>query len=763
MDSKVKEALELFKQAESGWSRVYNEGRDDLTFYSGDQWNPNDITGRTSLKRPVITLNKLPQFVHQVVNDIRQNVPSMKALPMDDGADIETAKIVQGLLKNIEYVSRSHLALNMAAENQVKGSIGFIRVDHDYVAPDKFEQHCLIKAVPNPLAVLLDPNSVEMDGSDARFAFITEPIDMRTYEEMYPDATKTDFSSSTPTKLNKEKESVTIAEFYRLKEETADIALLENGSTVMLEKAIQLGMPVKSTRKIKKNIVIRCKMNGDMILEETRFPGSFIPIVPVYGEVHWADGQRNIFSLIRFAKDAQRMHNYWASLETEVISKAPQAPFMAAEGQIEGYESEWSNPAMAQVLPYRSKDVDGNLVGPPQRLNPPTIPTGIVNARATTAQDMKEIMGIYNASLGERSNERTGVAIQARQREGDTGTMHFADNLNRSYEHVGRILLSMFPEIYDTPRAIRVIGSDDSQKIVGINGYMVDGQERPFDINAGKYDVAITTGPSQTTRRQEIQLMMSNVMQTNPQLVQVMGDLFFKYSDMPGADVIAERLKKTIPPQLLEGENDADEKIPAQAQAALEQMQMQIEQSAAVIEASKAELLKMSQELEACKAELQSNQAEIALKAKSDTLKAETDRMKLALDAKKLELEQQKLEIEAFKAHTEAMNMQAQPEMPKEIGLKVDSTGFQIMKTPEQEAAEQVEKETEAQKEQLEMQQKQQELQLMQADIESRRQEAQALIESLGSIKDGLGALIASVNKPKTVVRDELGLIKSVE
>lgn len=675
MDSKVKDALVLFESAKTGWSSVYEDAKNDLKFYGGDQWEPKDIAGRMASKRPTITLNKLPQFVHQVVNDIRQNTPSLKALPMTDGADIETAKIIQGLLKNIEYTSRANQAYDTAAENQIKCSVGFLRVDHDFVSPDSFEQHCLIKRIVNPMAVMIDPNSVECDGSDAMFGFVNETLEMRVYEELYPGASKTDFLNPSSNKDLKA-EIINIAEFFKIEQDELEIALLDDGSVILMETAQQLGLPIRSSRKIKKNKVLRMKMNGEEVLEETRFPGSYIPLVPVYGEEHWVDGKRNIYSLIRNAKDAQRMHNYWASLETEVISKAPQAPFMAAEGQLEGYENEWSNPALAQVLHYHSKDIDGNLVGAPQRLTPPTVPTGIVNARASTAQDMKEIMGIYDASLGQRSNERTGVAIQARQHEGDQGTMHFADNLNRSIEHVGRILLSMIPEIYDTQRIVRIINDEDDHSMIGINGQMTPGQERIYDLNVGKYDVAIKTGPSFATRRQEIQNMMSNVMQTNPALVQVMGDLFFKYSDMPGAEVIAARLKKTIPPQLLEGEDNPNgQQVPPQAQQAIQQMQAALQQDAQIIDASKQQMLQLAQELEACKKELADKKTEQQIKIQSDMAKMQLDKEKIINDRMKIEIEAQKAQTDQFKAHSDAelkaaeLHLQAQQPLQSNNGV----------------------------------------------------------------------------------------------
>ena len=768
MDSKVKEALELFESAKTGWNSIYEDAKNDLKFYGGDQWEPKDISGRMASKRPTITLNKLPQFVHQIVNDIRQNVPSIKVLPMGDGADVGVAKTIQGLIKNIEYVSKAAHAYDMAAECQIKCSLGFIRVDHGYSGADTFEQDILIKRVVNPLAVMIDPNSVEADGSDAMYGFVNETMEMRNYEALYPNASKTDFLNPSSNKDLKA-QVINIAEFFNIVQDELEVALVEGGHVLTLEDAKKLGVNITQTRKIKKNRVVRCKMNGDEILEETRFPGSYVPLVPVYGEEHWTDGKRNIYSLVRFAKDAQRMHNYWASLETEVISKAPQAPFMAAEGQLEGYENEWSNPALAQVLHYHTKDIDGQVVGPPQRLAPPPVPSGIVNARASTEMDMKAIMGIYDASLGQHSNERTGVAIQAKQREGDQGSMHFMDNLNRSIEHVGRVILSMIPEVYDTPRIIRIMTDEDGPDMVGVNGEVTGSQVETHDLTIGKYDVAVKAGPSYATRRLEIQNMMSNIMQTNPQLVSVMGDLFFKYSDMPGADVIAARLKKTIPPQLLQGEDDKNaNQIPPEVQQKMQQMAEAIQQDSQVIQQG-------AQELQRLQKELQDKQADQQIKLQSDQLKAEVEKLKIALEEKKLGLDHKKLEIEhlntAIEAHkatsSSAQSVPAQrsepttgDQMAPAIDDHINELHGKLQQAMQEKQNQEARIQQESEKTQL---MQQQQMAQEEQERQERKAQADALLHGLAAIQHTVGALVDAINKPKTIVRNPDGTVKGVQ
>jgi hypothetical protein len=392
---------------------------------------------------------------------------------------------------------------------------------------------------------------------------------------------------------------------------------------------------------------MRYKLSGKEVLEETTFPGKYIPIVPVYGEEAWLDGKRNLFSLIRKSKGAQKMYNYWKSLETELLMKQPQAPIMVAEGQIEDYAEDWLNPSKAMALRYKVKDAEGNAVGAPQRLEPPTIPTGIVNASRQTVDDIKATMGLYNASIGARSNETSGIAIQRRQQEGDVATFHFADNLNRSIAHVGRILVCAIPEIYDTPRVIRIIGSEDEPKEVGINGAGVEDQEEGYDLTKGKYDVRVISGAPYTTRRQEAAAFFSDVVKSQPDLMQIMGDLLFKNMDFTGAEAMAERMKKLIKrtnPDMIESD---DEEQPAPDP---EKMQM-----AQVIEQSQQAIAQMQQEMQGMQAALDNKQGDLQIKAQSEAQKAEEAqsqnqlamvKMRLDDEAKKAELELKAAELQ---------------------------------------------------------------------------------------------------------------------
>jgi len=623
----VKEAQDGFKTAESYWSSVYNAALEDLRFQSdeeGAQWDEKSYASRKRKNRPALTIDQLGQFINQVSNDIRMNTPSINVLPHSGGADIETAEIFQGLIRDIEHNSNADDAYDYAVNQAIKCSIGFIRVDHRYKDDSGFDQELYIERVINPLAVWLDPNSIAPDGSDAMCGWILEPMDQDSFKDKYPKAQVVSFGQDKP---SKDDEKVTVCEYFKIKETEITLAQLADGSVVEVED----GSPVDAvmTRKATRRTVYRYHLSGAEVLKETTFPGDYIPIIPVYGEEAWIDGERHLFSLIRKAKDPQRRYNFWASTEAELLMKSPKATIIAVGGTTENYAKDYQNPDDAVVLRYDQTDAKGNPAAPPQ-INPgPQVPTGIVNAMSRAADDIKATMGLYNSFLGQRSNETSGVAIQQRKMEGDRAIYHFGDNLVRSITHVGRILVAAIPEIYSGPRFVRVIGKEEESEMVGINGAMAEGQERPFNLEQGQYSVRVVTGASFATMRQEAAEFFQQILQSQPALMSVAGDLMFKFMDFPGAQAMAERIKRTIPPNLLE------ESVDPQVMA----VQQENEQLKQAIQAIQMEAANIEQQL-------QDKTAEIQLKAQAEIAKSQDAQAKQQIELAKLQLEQQKLEVD---------------------------------------------------------------------------------------------------------------------
>lgn len=726
----VKLARKLFEKDQQHWAEIYQKARDDLYFTSDAedaQWDSKDLTDRKRTGRPALTVDQLSQFIHQVVNDIRMNTPSITVIPSDMEASQESAEIIKGLIRNIEYVSGADDVYDTASLNSVRGSIGFIRVEHGYVRDDSFEQELLIKRVINPLAVYLDSDSIEADGRDAKHAFVLDSISTDQFDDLYPGFDAVDFQSKDqrPT----DKDTITIVEFFRIEETKVMIGMNDDGTS---EEMID-GKAYKMTRKTKKKVVRRYKLSGSDILEETTFPGEYIPLIPVYGEEAWVDGKRNIYSLIRRSKDAQRLYNFMKSNDIEVLSQQPKAPWMAAEGQIVNKEP-WLNPDDSQVLEYTTTDLAGNPVPPPQRIQPPTISTGFFQAGQQAVDDIKATLGMYNASIGRKGNATSGKQELVQQQEGDVATFHFGDNLSRSIAHCGRVLVCAIPEIYDTPRALRIIGEEEEPKQVGINGMAVEGQKEQYDLTKGKYDVRVITGAPYTTKRQEAAQFFTEIVTRQPDLMTVMGDLLFKYSDIAGAEAMASRMKKVIDPKFLEDEDRMRMEQEQQMQQVVDPEKEQMKQ---LIQQGAQELQAMQQEIEALNEQLASKKMDIAVKVNENQSKNQ-------LESSKLMLEKQRLDTDQYKIDKEAEIKIAE--------LQLKALEMQLLAMQPEDGAETPEMPDNG----MEQEQKYQEQQM-------KAMQTAAILESINSVKASLDALTNGINRPKQVVYGQDGSILGVQ
>ena len=635
-----------FTQAVSAYGDSREDELDDLRFLAAspdNQWQwPADVLatrgsvqGQTINARPCLTINKLPQHVRQVTNDQRQNRPSGKVIPVDDKADLQVAEIFDGIVRHIEYISDADVAYDTACDNQVTYGEGYIRVLTEYCDSDTFDQDIRIQRIRNSFSVYMDPTIQDPCGADAQWCFITEDMTRDEYERQFPDAEP--ISSIMTRGIGDQglsqwisDKTIRIAEYFYMEYERKTLNLYPGNVSALqgspeAKRAEAMGMPILRQRPTDVKTVKWCKTNGYEILESQDWAGEYIPVVRVVGNEWEIDGRVYVSGLVRNAKDAQRMYNYWVSQEAEMLALAPKAPFIGYGGQFEGYEQQWKT-ANTNNWPYLEVNPDvtdgsGSVLPLPQRAQPPMASAGLLQAKAGASDDIKATTGQYDSSIGATSNERSGKAILARERQGDTGTYHYVDNLARAIRYVTRQLVDLIPKIYDTQRIARIIGIDGETKtaridpqqpepvreIVDETGIVI---EKIYNPSVGKYDVCVTTGPSYMTKRQESMEAMSQILQGNPQLWQVAGDLFVKNMDWPGAQEMAKRLQKTIDPKLLQDndENPALEAANQQIQAMgqeMEQMHQMLQNVHKSIEAQEQKRKDYEAEIKAYQAETQ--------------------------------------------------------------------------------------------------------------------------------------------------------------
>jgi hypothetical protein len=602
----------------SAYSDSREDELDDLRFRAAspdNQWQwPADVLatrgsvqGQTINARPCLTINKLPQHVLQVTNDQRQNRPSGKVIPADDKADVEVAEIFNGIVRHIEYISDADVAYDTACDNQVTFGEGYFRILTQYNDDNSFEQDLRIGRIRDSFSVYMDPTIQDPCGSDAEWCFINQELTKEEYERDFPDAKPLSSlqygvgDGQLSAWINQD--TVRIAEYFYIKHEAKKLNQYHGGITAMAgspeaKQAEMMGLQAIKTRDVDVKSVKWCKTNGYEVLEERDWAGKYIPVIRVIGNEFEIDGRMYVSGLVRNAKDAQRMYNYWVSQEAEMLALAPKAPFIGYGGQFEGYEQQWKT-ANINNWPYLevNPDVTDGAGGPlplPQRAPPPLAQNGLLQAKMGAADDIKGTTGQYDASLGAQSNETSGRAILAREKQGDTGTYHFIDNLARAIRYATRQLVDMIPKIYDTQRIARIIGLDGETDQAMIDPTqpeavrkIVDQQtgatiKKIYNPNVGKYDVAVTTGPSYMTKRQEALDAMSRLLQGNPNLWAVAGDLFIKNMDWPGALEMSKRFAKTIDPKLMD-DSEASPEL-AQAQQQLQAMGQEMQQMQSMLQ-----------------------------------------------------------------------------------------------------------------------------------------------------------------------------------
>lgn len=658
-------ARKRFQRAIDATTDNRTDQLDDVRFAAANpdnqwQWPQEVLTARQNTPgqppRPTLTINKLPQHIRLVTNEQRQNRPSIKVLPVDDKGDVEVAEILNGMVRHIESISDADIAYDTAGECQVTSGEGYWRVLTDYVDEMSVdEQDILIAPIRNPFSVYLDPDGLRRDstGRYCEWGFITDELTKDEFTRQFPKAKEIDWTLSGMGDDEKawfEGSKVRIAEYFCFEYEKATIVKWSDGSVTIkgqmpkvagMAPMMKNGKPVERETQIRK--VMWSKINGLEPLEEREWAGKFIPIVRVAGNEWEVEGKQVVSGIVRNAKDAQRMVNYWTSQEAEMLALAPKAPFLGTFEQFENFESDWQNANVTNAAFLKYNHQEG--VPPPTRQMPPMPPAGFINAKLGAADDLQSAVGQYNPSLGAEAKEKSGKAIVARQKQADVGTFHYIDNQGRAIRQTGRILIDLIPKIYDTKRVARVIGEDGEPDTVTIDPDQSEakmeipdeagGIEKIYNPSIGQYDVRVTVGPSYTTKRQEAAEFMAQVLQGNKELMQVMGDLYFKMLDVPGAEEISERLKKTLPPNLAADDDEGQEQVIQTPEGPLP-----ISQAGAAIGQLHQQVVQMSEALQS--AEVQGKQAK-------------------ALDAqnkgRELDIKRAQVEIERFNAMTERLKV----------------------------------------------------------------------------------------------------------
>lgn len=538
-------------EADVEYDRLNREqALDDKKFAAGEQWDPVVLEQRKGL--PCLVINNIPQFVAQLVGDWRESRKAIKVLPQNE-EDVDVASIRGDIIRGIEANSRASRVYDAAFESMVQCGDGAFRIAVEYAYDSVDQQDIFIRPIDDALAVVWDRYSTDPTGRDARRVFVDDRLPKDEFKRKWPDKDP-DYLDSSDT-LDKitgtgwvDDESYKVTEYWRLIERQRLIALFGNGKQFVVtdENIDQLlqenGPPVKQRVSWCTYAQMHLVTGFAILSGPYEYRLNRLPIIRMTGRVTNIGGRRLRYGLVRFMKDAVRLKNFWRSTAAEQLGYTTKAKWMVTESAVEGREDTIRKSHLTRdpLLIFNDEAVFGQNVQP---IDPPGIEAALLNEAQVNSQDMKDVTGIHDASLGIRSNETSGRAINARQREGDIASLTFYDNGDQAVLEGGDVINQLMPQVMDGTRVARGLGEDQQQKFFRLNDPM---DPNAIDLSVGRYDVALSTGTSYTTRRVEAAQSMMDAVQVFPQLMGVAGDLIARAQDWPGADKIAERLEQQM-------------------------------------------------------------------------------------------------------------------------------------------------------------------------------------------------------------------------
>lgn len=613
------ECQERFTFSQEAESQNRSEFEFDKRFVDGDQWDPTIRDERFSDRRPSLTINITDAITRRVINSCRENRPRIVCHPVGNGADIDTAKVIDGLFRHIEYASTAAYWYDNALENAIQGGWGWLAVDNEYLKDTSFDQELRIKGYSNPLMCYGDPNSRMPDGSDMDWFIETEFMKRTVYREKFGKLDPTGWrwvgrGDDVPDWSNKEE--IRVAKYWRVEPKKDRLIEYEDGQRLLRSDVSKTGA-IRGVKQVKDREVIRKQivcylLTSNKILKKTEWPGKWIPRIPVYGRRSDRNGRIFIKGMVRDLRDSARIYNYAETAKTEWYAMVSKAQWIGPEGFMDGHEAAFrdTNRKPIVALEYKIQhDDQGNVLPPPQRVEPPQPNAGFAEWADSTRSNFLMVAGIsHEPGMDVQGEVISGKAMKRRQAMSDISNFDFYDNFCRSLTHVGRVLLDLLPHFYGTERMIRIIRDDGTPQQVTINervqpmitpgspmppimSQQINPQMAPSgpsaeaqaakhiknDLTTGDYEVVIDTGPSYQTKREESAEAMLELLNTpaGQMVASSAADLMVRAMDFPNSDMVADRLTAMIPAALIDAEL---ENIPQAARGIVAGLQQRVKQ-----------------------------------------------------------------------------------------------------------------------------------------------------------------------------------------
>lgn len=717
-DTRLKDARARFKLGQDAIQHQIKPEEVALRFYDLEQWTTAEQKSRAGVDqvgpvpgtpaRPMMVIDKLREPVHQIVNQERESDLSIELIPADDfgslaqPADPSEIELREGLIRRIQRESESASARTWAFQRAAICGRGFYAINTRYVEGPTFDQEVYCRRIYNQFSVVLDPAHEEPDGSDAEWGFIFTTMSYDAYKSEYPEFAKK-YKGHAGRECNDEEwlafdeaegdekpgwftvegkvKYLRIAEHWYTERKSTTIYQLADGRVV---QRLRKGMEAVNERTVVEKSVKWCKMDGCQTLDETDWPSPYIPIVKVVGnEIPPYDDKRRFDGIInKSAIEQQRGVNYAGSRFMEELGNVAVSPVLAVEGTLEPYTA-WWNQANVRAFPYlyyKQTDLEGRTAQPPFRPDKRIEVGQYTTALQVFMEGIQTSTGVTDPAAGKPNRySETWRGTQALINQSERGTSNYMDNLARSVRYEGRIVNSLLYPIYGQRpgRLARIVdGEGEAETIIIDQPFtMVDngqGQERPqpapgmntqqegvrqYKLTKDfRANVAVKVTKGYDTRRQEEAAVMGEIVTQQPQMMTVIGDLFFGAQDWPGAKEAKERFKVMLDPKvqaMLDSQKGGQAPIPPQA---LQQMQQQQQQLQQVTQAAQ----QMQQELQTQQFKVQSEEriAMAKLQTEREIAAAKMENERLIAAAKIQAEHEQAMAKEEAELHRQRLDQQ---------------------------------------------------------------------------------------------------------
>lgn len=407
----IEEAIESFQDFEQRASAhrdtQINRIKEDRAVLAGDQWSKDDrrLVGRGRVRR---TINVTNNAVNAVVN----NYIGFPYAYFSGDSELD------GLLAAWLKTKSNERAVKEALSGSVAFGLNYLCIGTDTISDDEGSMEIpVVYTVPDVANIYYDPDSVELDGSDAIEAAIVE-LRSKNYVKAKFGQEYTEHTSTMPfvnVSTNKNEDIMAIVTYYKV----------EDGECICY------------------------RIIGDQFLQEPVSTGlDRVPIIPVYGEQTWDDDEIIYQGIVRKATPIQRLINMCFTQLGERMAMAPKPVFMTTPEAIEGY-SEGYKTFQYNINPlalWNDKSADGKRdLPPPVRMDNKVEFGDLTGIIASNLELMASITGVDSRGMFAQDNktELTATEVLSSEKQYQTNIRHYFDNLRCSFKTLGEMVLRL--------------------------------------------------------------------------------------------------------------------------------------------------------------------------------------------------------------------------------------------------------------------------------------------------------------------------------